>query len=155
MPSTVLLTSGVGEGHTPLNAFDHALLDAGVGDFNLIKVSSIVPSGAVVEKSKQKLSKIPNGSLIHAVYTQSISGSKGKKVATVLAAAIPKNQKAGVIFESSSDKADIKELEEIVTKMIKEAYKKRGLEIGKIIYTSGQIEVKKGYACSVSLAVLI
>jgi arginine decarboxylase len=154
-PSTVLLTSGTGHGHTPLNAFDNALLDAGVGNFNLIKVSSIVPPGAVVEKSKTKFSKIPNGSLIYAVYTHSISGLEGEKTASVLAAAVPKNQKTGVIFESSSDKKDVRQLEKIVTKMVEEACNKRGVEIEKIIYTNSQVEVKRNYACSVSLAVLI
>ncbi len=41
----VSITSGRAEGPTKLNAFDNALLDAKIGDVNLIKVSSILPSG--------------------------------------------------------------------------------------------------------------
>ena len=41
----VAITSGRAEGPTKLNAFDNALLDAEIGDVNLIKVSSILPSG--------------------------------------------------------------------------------------------------------------
>lgn len=37
------LVSGVGSGNTELNAFDNALYNAGVGNYNLIKVSSILP----------------------------------------------------------------------------------------------------------------
>ncbi len=36
-------TSGSAEGTTPLNAFDNALLAAGIGNINLVKVSSILP----------------------------------------------------------------------------------------------------------------
>ena len=44
----VSITSGKAEGPTILNAFDNALLDAGIGDVNLIKVSSILPTGAEI-----------------------------------------------------------------------------------------------------------
>ena len=36
-------TVGHAEGGTPLNAFDNALLAAGIGNINLVKVSSIIP----------------------------------------------------------------------------------------------------------------
>jgi len=44
----VSITSGRAEGPTKLNAFDNALLDANIGDINLIKVSSILPEGTEV-----------------------------------------------------------------------------------------------------------
>ncbi len=47
MPTCYFLTAGRGVASTELNAFDAALLDAGVGDTNLIKMSSILPPGAV------------------------------------------------------------------------------------------------------------
>jgi len=151
----VLLTSGAGYGHTSLNAFDCALLDAGVGNFNLIKVSSIVPPGATIEKSRRKLSEIPDGSLVNTVYTYSISNFENKTVSSVLAAAVSKNQGVGVIFENSSDKVGFKKLEKTVLEMIKEAFEKRQTELDEVIYSSSQIRVKNGYACAVSLAILI
>ena len=42
-PTLHAFVSGSSEGFTPLNAFDGALLDAGVGNTNLVKMSSIVP----------------------------------------------------------------------------------------------------------------
>jgi arginine decarboxylase len=39
------LVSGVGYGSTELTSFDAALLDAGIGDFNLVRMSSIMPPG--------------------------------------------------------------------------------------------------------------
>src|SRR5206468_7432297 len=38
-------TAGNAEGSTPLNAFDNALLAAGIGNINLVRISSILPPG--------------------------------------------------------------------------------------------------------------
>lgn len=40
---TIYVTSGIGEGQTNLSAFDAALWDAGIANFNLIKLSSVIP----------------------------------------------------------------------------------------------------------------
>ena len=42
-PTHYFLVSGASEGFTSLNAFDGALLSAGIGDTNIVKMSSIVP----------------------------------------------------------------------------------------------------------------
>jgi len=46
----ITITSGTGEGPTPLAAFDSALLDAGVANYNLIYLSSIIPPNSVIER---------------------------------------------------------------------------------------------------------
>jgi arginine decarboxylase len=47
----IQVTSGTGEGPTPLAAFDAALLDAGVANYNLILLSSVIPGGSVVRQA--------------------------------------------------------------------------------------------------------
>lgn len=42
------VAAGVGRGPTELSAFDAALADAGVGDYNLVTVSSVVPADGTV-----------------------------------------------------------------------------------------------------------
>lgn len=42
------VAAGVGHGPTELSAFDAALADAGVGDYNLVTVSSVVPADGTV-----------------------------------------------------------------------------------------------------------
>ncbi len=42
MKMKIAIVSGKDEGPTRLNAFDNALTDAGIGDVNLIKVSSML-----------------------------------------------------------------------------------------------------------------
>ena len=42
--------SGIGKGETALSAFDAALKQAGVYNYNLICLSSIIPPGAIVKE---------------------------------------------------------------------------------------------------------
>ena len=42
-PHYYTLVSGIGKSQFPLVAFDNALRDAGIGDYNLVRVSSILP----------------------------------------------------------------------------------------------------------------
>jgi len=46
----IIITTGTGEGPTPLAAFDKALLDAGVANYNLIYLSSIIPPNSIIER---------------------------------------------------------------------------------------------------------
>ncbi len=48
----ITITSGTGEGPTPLAAFDQALLNAGVANYNLIYLSSIIPAGSTLERAQ-------------------------------------------------------------------------------------------------------
>lgn len=46
--STLRVVSGTGTGPTPIAAYDAALADAGVQDYNLVVVSSVIPADASV-----------------------------------------------------------------------------------------------------------
>jgi arginine decarboxylase len=48
----IVLSTGTGNGPTPLAAFDAALLDAGVANYNLLCLSSVIPPGAVIERRR-------------------------------------------------------------------------------------------------------
>lgn len=51
----ISITSGVGCGATQLASFDKALNNAGISDFNLIYLSSIIPPGSKVNITKPKI----------------------------------------------------------------------------------------------------
>jgi arginine decarboxylase len=48
----IVVSHGTGEGPTPLAAFDRALLAAGVENYNLIRLSSVIPPGAEVVRTR-------------------------------------------------------------------------------------------------------
>lgn len=48
----ICVTTGTGEGPTPIAAFDAALIDAGIANYNLICLSSVIPAASIVRRSK-------------------------------------------------------------------------------------------------------
>ncbi len=46
----IVITSGTGSAPTPISAFDHALIGAGIADYNLLLLSSVIPPGSVIER---------------------------------------------------------------------------------------------------------
>lgn len=64
----IVVVSGVGSGRTELSAFDHALAECGVLDFNIIPLSSVIPFGARVQEiSVYKPDGEPHGKRLYAV----------------------------------------------------------------------------------------
>ena len=61
----ITITSGVGVGKTPLAAFDTALLDAGVGNYNLLSLSSVIPPKSTLSCNKHVA---PEGEYGHRLY---------------------------------------------------------------------------------------
>jgi arginine decarboxylase len=47
----IQITTGIGEGPTPLAAFDAALLNAGVANYNLLCLSSVIPTGGIIQRA--------------------------------------------------------------------------------------------------------
>ena len=52
VPRPIVVTTGVGEGPTTMAAFDAALLDAGIANYNLIYLSSVIPAGSAIRRAK-------------------------------------------------------------------------------------------------------
>jgi len=131
------LVAGKAEGGTPLNAFDNALLDAGIGDVNLIKVSSIVPPGAEVVMEKPNL---PKGALVPCVYAERASDKPGERIAVALAVGIAEDG-FGVVMESEGETAE--EATAKAVQMVKEAFRVRGLNLKRILQISSEHQVIK------------
>lgn len=58
---TIEVASGVGRGPTKIAAFDGALREAGVHNFNLIYLSSVVPPGSVITPLREGKPAEPSG----------------------------------------------------------------------------------------------
>ncbi len=124
-PTHYFLVSGASEGFTLLNAFDGALLRAGIGDTNLVKMSSIVPPRC------QLISPVPlpPGSLVPTAYASITSDVPGEIIASAVAVALPeKPDYPGLIMEYSARRPKA-EIEETVRQMVLEGMKLRGREI--------------------------
>ena len=147
-PQYYTIVSGKGEGNHSLVAFDKALLDAGIGDYNLVKVSSILPPKCKYMKSIN----IENGSILFTAYACKIIYSNAFG-STAVGIALPKNpNENGVIFETSTDDNNA---ETIVREMCIEAMNNREREIQSITSSTAIITgVPDKYTCALSAVVM-
>ncbi|MEC9340095.1 MAG: arginine decarboxylase, pyruvoyl-dependent [Pseudomonadota bacterium] len=129
-PNLHCFVTGRSAGLTPLNAFDGALLDAGIGNTNLLKVSSIVPPGTR-EISRDDL-KLPPGALVPVAYAAMESDIPGSVICAAVAAAWPQDDtKPGLIMEYHSH-GHQQDAEAVVRRMAEAGMEQRGWEIRKI-----------------------
>lgn len=159
LPSCAVIVSGTGEGTTALNAFDSALCAAGIGDFNLVKVSSILPPGATVYSiangGAELIAGLPKGILLPTVYGSIISRSSDTSIASAVGIAVPHESRyVGTIFEASV-LGKQHEAEELVGRMLKESLASRKIEEYEIILSSSEASVRNEAVCVLSAAILL
>ncbi len=122
LPDKFFLVSGHAEGETLLNAFDNALLNAGIGNTNLIRLSSILPPAATLVQPLQ----IPAGSLVPVAYASEWSDEPGLEIAAAVACGIPEDASLpGVIMEHHACSSAVHCLENCVEK-VEAAFRHRG-----------------------------
>ncbi len=129
-PNVYCLVRGASEGHTRLNAFDNALLNAGVGDTNLVRMSSILPPGA--EQMDISDVDLPRGGLLPLAYASMDSTTPGRLISAAVAVGIPENpEEAGVIMEFE-DHSSLDNVERIVRQMVVDAFEFRNRALKEI-----------------------
>jgi arginine decarboxylase len=124
IPNVYFLCAGSSEGKSALTSFDGALLTAGVGNVNLIRVSSILPPAC----REMDPFAIPKGSLVPIAYATKTSSRPGEIISSAIAIAIPEdNSLAGVIMEHS-DSASLSITETKAKQMVEEAMEIRNIK---------------------------
>ncbi len=93
VPRKVFFTKGVGVHEDAFLSFELALKDAGIKDFNLVRVSSIIPPNCKVIEKEKGLSELRQGQIVYCVMAKMTSNSAGKTVYASIGAAIPDNTK--------------------------------------------------------------
>lgn len=118
----VVLTAGVGVGSTEIVAFDAALRDAAIADFNLIRVTSIVPPNAPVYRLRRGIVPIDgNGLMLPTVYSMSTRSEPGI-VSAAVGVGVPEDEtRSGVIFPSEGKDIDSETCVKSLKGMIEEA----------------------------------
>ncbi|MEW5763021.1 MAG: arginine decarboxylase, pyruvoyl-dependent [Bacillota bacterium] len=121
VPTRYTLVAGCAEGKSHLNAFDNALLAAGIGNINLLRVSSILPPGAKYEPQLV----FPRGSLVPTAYGYIIGDVPGEVIAAAVGVAVATDG-FGVIMEFAG-RCSLEAAREAVGAMLDEAFAQRGL----------------------------
>lgn len=80
----IIVMSGKGHGKTPLSAFDAALMDAGISNYNLIVLSSVIPPKSVIKFRKFKAKKEEWGHKLYLVKAEIRSRQSGMHIGSAL-----------------------------------------------------------------------
>lgn len=125
------LTSSVGRGTTILTSFDNALFNSGIANYNLVKISSILPARSVLARNIG----LQEGAILFTAYA-ALTSKEEKKIAAAVAVGIPEDEtKIGVIMEYSGY-CDKDLAEKKVRFMVEESMGFRGYKIKEIMSKS-------------------
>lgn len=151
MEKKIVIVKGIGEGSTSLSAFDDALTNAGVGDFNLLELSSVIPKEAVIEiKNKFDLDHAI-GQIQPVVLSHTESDETGKEISAGLGWTTA--EEGGVFIEISGcfgEKSCIEKIESSLKDMIARRSWKWNGKINKHVATT---TVGKKFSCVTVCAV--
>lgn len=78
MALEIKVTAGKAEGATKIDAFDAALKEANIHNYNIIHLSSVIPENSVVEEEKPKPNINQIGHRLYAVLSEMRTDKKGK-----------------------------------------------------------------------------
>lgn len=123
----IAIVSGKAEGPTKLNSFDNALLKAGIGDVNLIKVSSMLEKSTEVEL----LPELKPGSIVNCVLATINSDNRGDLISSAVAIAIGDN--LGCVVENSKINKSPENVKKEAEEMVRYMMDKRNESINDLI----------------------
>ena len=123
------LSASIGYGKTELTSFDDALLNSKIANYNLVKVSSILPAFTVYSS----IITIPEGDLLYTAYATQTTNKNGVKISAAIAAGIPSDpHNIGVIMEFSGN-CSLEVAKKNVSQMVVEAMGKRRYDLKEIL----------------------
>lgn len=102
----IIITWGLGVGKTELAAFDKALHEANIGDFNLIKLTSIIPPRSTISLRRYKLQDIKFGHKAYVVLSSGVETRPEHEIWAGLGWLTEKKSSRGIIVEQKGGKRE-------------------------------------------------
>lgn len=146
------LVSGQGVSPYKLVSFDLALLHAGVGDLNIVRMSSILPPACTMIEPVT----LDAGSLVPMAYASRSASEETEavvQIASAVAVAIPEDGGSGLIMEATDYTAA--RAEEVVKNMVELGMQHRQRRIKEVIVSSIEATTSKLYTTVFSAVVLV
>ena len=92
VPKKVFLTKGVGRDKEKLTSFERALRNAGIAQFNLVSISSIIPPHCKIISKKAGLSLLSPGQILYTVLSRNATNEPNRLISASVGMAVPKNK---------------------------------------------------------------
>jgi len=89
VPKYLFFTKGVGKSKEKLQSFEMALRNAHIAEYNLVRVSSILPPGAKILSEKQGLKKLSPGQIVFVVLADIATNEPNRLIASSVGIAQP------------------------------------------------------------------
>lgn len=147
----IIISSGVGEGNTQLSAFDAALWDAGIANYNLLKLSSVIPPKSEIEiKEYTKNGTDDFGNRLYVVMAEKRESEAGREAWAGVGWVQAKDGRGLFVEHSGSNQEEvIRLIKQSLTDMVK--YRKE--EFGEIHYQVVGSRCKDKPTCALVTAI--
>ena len=126
----ITLAAGIGRGPTSLAAFDTALLDAGVANYNLICLSSVIPPGAHIVRKRWHTPAQEYGQRLYVVMSQMREDRPGHEAHAGVGWVRDKHKGHGLFVELHDH--DRTRLEHDLHATLATMQRNRGVELGPV-----------------------
>jgi arginine decarboxylase len=147
----IRVTTGIGAGPTAQAAFDAALRQAGVANYNLLGFSSIIPTGARIERTRPNSNAGEYGHRLYVVLSRRFEREPGKIAWAGLGWTQDKSSGRGLFVESDGPSLGVVEQEiDLTLQVMKSA---RSIPFGENETEIAGIECQHQPVCAVALAV--
>jgi len=93
IPKQLFLTKGMGRHKERLTSFEMALRSANIAQYNLVKVSSILPPGCKIISKEKGLKALSPGEIVFCVMSENSTNEPHRLIASSVGIAIPREQK--------------------------------------------------------------
>jgi arginine decarboxylase len=148
---TISITTGIGEGPTPLAAFDCALLDAGVANYNLLPLSSVIPPASWIQRARYDPPTNEYGDRLYLVMARRQARSPGEKAVAGLGWTQEPVSKCGLFVEISG--SERQQVEEEIHATLACMIESRPLRYGPIHTELAEVECRGNPVCALAVAV--
>ncbi|MCD6257913.1 arginine decarboxylase, pyruvoyl-dependent [Candidatus Aerophobetes bacterium] len=91
-PTKLFLTKGVGKHKEKLASFEDALRNAGLAEYNIVRVSSIYPPGCKVISKNEGKKLLTPGQIVYCVMAENATNEPHRLIAASIGLAIPRRK---------------------------------------------------------------
>jgi arginine decarboxylase len=143
----ITIRTATGTGSTSLAAFDHALLNAGVANFNLIHLSSVIPPGSRIRQVGDRLPG-GHGDRLYCVLSVAHAVHPGEAAFAGLGWTV--DETGGLFVEHTGSSADA--LDEQIRLSLADMSRNRGHDYGEVHSVSASAHFVDRPVCALAVA---
>jgi arginine decarboxylase len=148
----IILTEGTGSGKTKMAAFDKALFTARIANYNLVRLSSIIPPNSELVETLPEIHEDKFGDRLYIVYASEIQSEPNKEAWAGIGWVIATDgSKKGLFTEHEGESEQ--EVVTLITQTLENMTSYRTEEYSPVQYKITGIKCEKDPVCAIVAAV--